>query len=386
MSVATASPAEISALLANPDALQAAFDKKVQDDPAAVTKALADYMQDETTRTRMVEEAQSGLQAIHDIQQAFDRVYEYLAQIDVKNFVGSDGKVIQKFAPTWRGYSETFNWSLSQTETLAAKGKASIDTFIKSILPILGNTTMTVEAKKTRLNFYIKTMDQNNQNITAIDALVAVYQGISNDVSAFKATFEEKMRQVGARLTTDIQRAKDDIQDVKDRLKQSMETAKKLGIAGAVTGGIGGIMVATGVLAPVGIVLAIAGIVMGAKAIDEYFNKVKALKGELVDKEAVLARLVSQQDAYNKLSPAVAAASTDMTLIMAKLTVLTQVFKTVKNDIVAANNHLSFAKEADDLEIDDVRDTEIQLTAASYANLAAILNAFASGWSTAVKK
>ncbi|KAJ7226535.1 hypothetical protein B0H12DRAFT_274973 [Mycena haematopus] len=319
----------VDTLIANPDALKAALDQKIQENPAAVVKSLADYMENEDTRKRMVEEAQNGLQAIHDIQQAFDRVYGLLAQIDVKNFVGNDGKVIQKFAPIWRLYSENFNRSLSQTETLAAKGKAAIDTFIRSILPILGNTNMSVEAKKTRLNFYIKTMDQNAQNITAIDALVAVYQGISNDVSAFKATFEEKMKQVGQRLTTDIQRAKDDIADVKARLAQSMETAKKLGIAGAVTGGIGGIMIATGVLAPVGMVLAIAGIVLGAKAIDEYFNKVKALKGELVDKQAVLTKLESQQDAYNKLSPAVAAASTDMALIMTKLVVLSQVFKTV---------------------------------------------------------
>ncbi|KAJ7501601.1 hypothetical protein B0H11DRAFT_2371849 [Mycena galericulata] len=382
MSVAVDS--QVSDFVANPDALNTAFEQKVQQDPAGTAKALSDYMKDPATRQRMVQEAQDGLQAIQDIQQAFGRVYGLLAQVDAQNFKGPDGKVIDKFAPIWRGYSDTFNTSLSQTETLASKGRAAIDTFTKSILPILQSTTMTVDDKKIRLNFYTNNMDQNNQNVTEIDALVAVYNGISNDVSSFKATFEEKMMQVGQQLETDIQRAKDDIEIIKQKLAQHQETAKKLGIAGGVLGGVGGALIITGGLAPIGVLIGIAGVVLGGMAIDEYFNKVAEIKHELSDKQAELATLESQKSAYQKLAPAVTAASSDMSLIMTKLQVLTQVFKTVKNDIVAANDHLGTSSQADTAEIIDIRNQQIELSAESYANVAVVLNNFASGWSAAV--
>ncbi|KAJ7441047.1 hypothetical protein B0H11DRAFT_2292515 [Mycena galericulata] len=384
MSVAVANPSQVADFVANPDALNTAFEQKVNEDPAGTAKALSDYMKDPATRDRMVKEAQDGLQAIHDIQEAFGRVYALLAQVDAQNFKGLDGKVIDKLAPVWRGYSDKFNTSLSQTETLASQGKALIDTFTTSILPMIQSTTMTADAKKARLDFYANTIDQNGANVKAIDALVAAYNGISNDVSAFKATFEEKMSQVGQKLDTDIQRAKDDIVLIKEKLAQHQETAKKLGIAGGVLGGVGGALIITGGLAPIGVLIGIAGVVLGGMAIDEYFNKVAAIKHELADKEAELTTLESQKSAYQKLAPAVTAASSDMSLIMTKLTVLTQVFKLVKNDIVVANEHLVFSSQADTAEIIDIRNEQIALSATSYANVAEVLNAFASGWSAAV--
>ncbi|KAJ7740138.1 hypothetical protein B0H16DRAFT_59069 [Mycena metata] len=382
MSVLTV-PLNMDDVIADPTLLQNAIDQKAKDDPAAVAQALSAYMKDDATRQHMIDEANEGLQAIHDIQVAFGSVYGLLAQVDAQNFTGSDGKVIQKFAPLWRTYSDAFTTSLSQTETLAAKGKAAIDTFVKTIIPILQNTSTSVDYKKTRLTFFVNTMDQNDQNVKDIDALILVFDGISKDVTSFKATFEETMTQVGNTLTSDIQRANEDIALLQEKLEAQLETAKKLGIAAGVSIGVGGVMVATGVLAPVGMLLGLAGIIMGAVAIDAYFNKVAAIKTDLANKKDELVKLQGQQNAYNKLSPDIKIACANMVTISTKLGVLAGVFKTVKADIVEQNQHLSTASGADDLDIADVRDQEIELAAASYANLAQILQTFADGWTTA---
>ncbi|KAJ7030965.1 hypothetical protein C8F04DRAFT_1111952 [Mycena alexandri] len=339
-------------------------------------------MKDDTTRQRMIKEAQDGLQAIHDIQVAFASVYGLLTQVDAQNFKGSDGNVIQKFAPTWRGYSDTFTQSLSQTETLAAKGKAAVDTFVKNIIPILQNTSMSVTDKATRLTFFTNNIDQNDQNVKDIDALILVYDGISKDVTAFKATFEETMTQVGNKLTTDIQRANDDIELLQQTLGEF--TAKKLGIAGGVLSGVGGVLIATGGLAPLGVIVGIAGIVLGGLAIDAYFNKVAAIKTDLANRKADLVNLQGQQSAYNKLSPDIKIACADMVSISTKLAILTGVFKTVKSDIVEQNQHLTTASQADTAELADIRNQQIELAAASYANLSEILETFSNGWSTSV--
>ncbi|KAJ7717456.1 hypothetical protein B0H16DRAFT_1476073 [Mycena metata] len=77
---------------------------------------------------------------------------------------------------------------------------------------------MSVDDKKQRLNFspgYLRNicqaMDQNEQNVKDIDALIGVFNGISKDVTSFNATFEWTMARVGNKSTSDIQRAKEDI-------------------------------------------------------------------------------------------------------------------------------------------------------------------------------
>ncbi|KAJ7226527.1 hypothetical protein B0H12DRAFT_1149085 [Mycena haematopus] len=263
----------------------------------------------------MVQEARDGLQAIHDIQQAFTRVYSLLAQVDAQNFKGPDGKVIQKFAPTWRRHSDTFNLSLSKTETLASKGKASIDTFIKSVLPIIKSTSMTLTDKRIRLNFYATSIDLNDQNAKAIDDLLVVYSQLGENVGAFKASFETEMQQVGQKLDTDIKRAKEDIEAIKAKLAAHQETAKKLAISAGISVDIGAGLLCTGFLAPFAYACFGAALVLGAKAIDEWYNQVRKIKAELADKQSTLA-------AYQKLAPAVA--------ITLKLQILTQVFKLVR--------------------------------------------------------
>ncbi|KAJ7701975.1 hypothetical protein B0H16DRAFT_1832857 [Mycena metata] len=196
-------------------------------DLAEVANALSTYMKDDATRQRMIDEVTEGLQAIHDIQVAFQSVYGLLAKVDAQNFTGSDGQVIQKFAPTWRGYSDAFTASLSQTETLAAKGKAAIDTFVKTIIPILQSTSMSVDDKKKRLDFFIT----NGQNDKDIDALILVFDGISKDVTAFKAAFKKTMAQVSNKLATDTRHANEAIALLLKKLDVQMKTAKKLGIA-----------------------------------------------------------------------------------------------------------------------------------------------------------
>ncbi|KAJ7441045.1 hypothetical protein B0H11DRAFT_526161 [Mycena galericulata] len=384
MSTTVATPGQVSDLFANPDALNTAFEQKVQQDPVGTANALSDYMKDPATRQRMVQEAHDGLQAIHDIQLAFGRVYALLAQVDAQNFKGPDGKVIDKLAPTWRGYSDTFNQSLSQTETLASQGKASIDTFTQSVLPILQSTTLTLADKKARLAFYANSMDQNDQTVNAIDALLLVYSELGNNVAAFKASFETKMQQVGQKLDTDIQRAKEDIEIIKTKLAQHEETAKKLGISAGIAAGVGAGLLATGVLAPFAYASFAASLVLGIKAIDEYFNKVQQIKHELADKKNDLAALESQRSAFQKLAPAVTAAASDMGLIAEKLHVLTEVFKLVKNDIVNASAHLDTASQADNADVTDIRNDQLSLAATSYASLAVILETFATGWSTQV--
>ncbi|KAJ7030970.1 hypothetical protein C8F04DRAFT_1364772 [Mycena alexandri] len=367
MSVAVATPGQVSNLFADPDALHAAFNQKLQQDPTGVTKSLSDYLQDDDTRQHMVQEAQDGLQAIHDIQLAFERVYGLLAQVDAQNFKGPDGNVIQKLAPTWRGYSDTFTQSLSQTETLATKGKAAVDTFVKNIIPILQNTSMSVTDKATRLTFFTNNIDQNDQNVKAIDALLLVYD------------------QLGKDLDLDIARAKEDIEGIKTKLAEHQEAAKKLGISAGISAGIGAGLLATGFLAPLAYACFGASLVLGIKAIDEWFNEVQKIKGELADRENDLAGLESQRTAYQKLVPACASASQDMSLISGKLQILTQVFKLVKSDIVDASTHLNTASQADNADVTQVRNDELELAAASYSMLAVILETFATGWSTQVK-
>ncbi|KAJ7733129.1 hypothetical protein B0H16DRAFT_1580024 [Mycena metata] len=385
MSAAVATPGQVSDLFANPDALQTALNQKVQQDPAGVTQSLSDYLKDDDTRQRMVQEAQEGLQAIHDIQLAFERVYSLLAQVDAQNFKGPDNKVIQKLAPTWRTYSDTFTKSLIQTETLASKGKAAVDSFVHNILPIIRSTAMSAADKKIRLDFYATSIDQNDQNVKDIDALLLVYDQLGTDVAAFKTSFETKMQQVGQKLDTDIARAKEDIEAIKKKLAAHQETAKQLGISAGISAGIGAGLLATGYLAPVAYVCFAASLVMGIKAIEEWFNEVQKIKGELADKQTELAGLESQRAAYQKLVPACASAAQDMNLISAKLLILTQVFKLVKSDIVDASTHLSTASGADDADVTEVRNDELELAASSYAMLAVILETFATGWSTQVK-
>ncbi|KAJ7501532.1 hypothetical protein B0H11DRAFT_2275172 [Mycena galericulata] len=380
MSVTVSTPGQVSDLLANPDALNTAFDQKVQQDPAGTTKALSDFMNDPATRQSMVQEAQDNLQAIHETQLAFGRIYSLLAQIDAQNFKGPDGKVIGKLAPTWRGYSDTFNQSLSQTETLASQGKALIDTFTKSILPILQSTTMTLADKKARLAFYANSIDQNDHTVTAIDALLHAYGELENNVASFKGYFEATIE----KPYIDIQRVKEDIEILKTKLAQYEESAKKLGISADIAAGVGAGLLATGVLAPFAYASFAASLVPGIKEVDEYFNKVQQIQHELADRKNDLAALESQPNAIQKPSPVVTAAASEMDhmcLTTEKLQILAQIFKLVKNDIVDASFQLNTADSAD---LTDIRTEQLSLAATSYASLAIILEMFATGWSTQV--
>ncbi|KAJ7733120.1 hypothetical protein B0H16DRAFT_1580004, partial [Mycena metata] len=166
-------------------------------------------------------------------------------------------------------------------------------TFVMTILPILQNTSTSVDDKKTRLGFFTWAMDQNNQNVTDIDALVSVFNNISNDVASFQATFQEKIAQVGRQVGNTTQ----------------------------------------------------------------VWN-------------------------WNNLAPAIHVAYEDMASLQQKLNVQIQLERAKKSEIREQNGHLSIVKQADDVEITEARNQEIELAAASYANLAQILETFADGWTT----
>ncbi|KAJ7229753.1 hypothetical protein B0H12DRAFT_1240175 [Mycena haematopus] len=222
MSVSVASAAQIAALLSN---------------WSSVTKSIYEYRTDDATSQRLADEANKGREAIHEIQKAFDRVSSIATLVDDKKYRGPDGKVIQKFGPTWQGYSEAYEGTLSQIETLAANGKGTIDAFTKRILRILQSATVAVAPKEKRISLYVTMIDQNDQNIKAIGALIDVYQGILNGISQFKATFEEKMERCGARRSSEVQGALADIATIGAKLEQLRVNAKMLAYAGYVTDG-----------------------------------------------------------------------------------------------------------------------------------------------------
>ncbi|KAJ7733122.1 hypothetical protein B0H16DRAFT_1580010 [Mycena metata] len=125
---------------------------------------------------------------------------------------------------------------------MVIKDKAAIDTFVKTILPILKSTSMSVDDKKQRLDFFTWTMDQNDQNVNDIDALIIAFDGISKNVTSFKATFEEtmalvkaEMALVGLTLTINTQRANEDIALLREKLDVQMNTAKELRIIARVS-------------------------------------------------------------------------------------------------------------------------------------------------------
>ncbi|KAJ7196167.1 hypothetical protein B0H12DRAFT_1245410 [Mycena haematopus] len=179
-------------------------------------KSLSDYIQDDATRQSMVQETQKWLKTIRVIPQALERVYELLEQVDAKNYKGAG----MKFAPAWKGSIEKFGSLIGSTEMWISNGKVCIDTFTERILPLIESTTMKAEA-----NIYVSVMDQTDQQLIAIDALLAAYGGISDEVSHSKSTFEQRMIQVSP-LTIDIQSAKPDMDYIKEQLGLFRDSAK----------------------------------------------------------------------------------------------------------------------------------------------------------------
>ncbi|KAJ7740153.1 hypothetical protein B0H16DRAFT_1729180 [Mycena metata] len=368
---------------------------------ADVTNALSAYMKDDTTRQRMIDQATEDLQAIHDTRMCFQSVYGLLAQVDAQNFTGSDGQVIQKFAPTWKGFNDAFTASFSQREVMAAKGKAAIDK-------------------------HLDAMDQNNQNVTDIDALVSVFNNVSNDVASFQATFQEKITQVGMQvgnttqvwncnnLAPAIHVAYEDMASLQQKLNVQiqLERAKKseireqndrlltatqaddveitdirnaeIELAATSYANLAQILetVADGWTTPTQAVCRRGGYLIEALIIvfDVISKNVTSFKYTF---ELPMAQVKAEMARVGiKLTIDIQRANEDIALLQVKLDVQMNTAKDLRIIARVSIEHLSIVKEADDVEITDIRDQEIRLLAASYASLAQFWETFADGRST----
>ncbi|KAJ7441039.1 hypothetical protein B0H11DRAFT_2292511 [Mycena galericulata] len=379
-SVLLASPVDISAMLDDPDALQTAISTRLQANPTVSIPQLATFIESDAVKARMVEEANKGLEAIYTVQNTFFGVVAPLAQVDAGNFKGADGNLIRKFAPEWLGYFRTLIDNLNKTKLLAGAVRTSINTFTQEILPLLADDTVLAAEKQSRIDDFLNLIDANERAICDVDALVASYDSLSKNVTAFQATFNQTMKDVGKQLDVDIQRAQQDIADVKARIAAHVEAGKNLGLTAGVLGTVAGGLAATGILAPFALIFTGLAIFFGISEAQKYYDKSQRLKEELTTDENTLATLNASKATYNFLQPEIYNTSKDMDTITVKLAALTTIFKTLKADVVSAKEHLGFAESAQDADIGDIRNSEITLAAASYANVNLLLDTFAVGW------
>ncbi|KAJ7733132.1 hypothetical protein B0H16DRAFT_1696224 [Mycena metata] len=380
VSAAPPSPIDISTMLDNPAALQAAISLQLQINPAVSIPQLATFLDSDSIKTQMVEEANQGLEAIHTIQDTFFRVLVPLTRIDAQNFKGTDGQPIRKFASEWSGYYRNLIGNLNNTKLLANAARTSIDTFTQEILPLLANETIVASQKQSRVDEFVKLIDSNERAICDVDTLVASYSTLSENVTAFQAAFNQTMVLVGKQLDADIVRAQNDIADVKARIAAHVEAGKELGLVAGALGAVAGGLCATGILAPVALLFTGLAIFFGVDKAQEYRDKTKQLNDELAKDQSALDALNNTKAEYDSLQPVVHNASNDMGVITVKLAALSTIFKTLKADVVAANVHLTTSQDAQDAGMGDIRNAEIKLAAASYATLKLVVDTFAVGW------
>ncbi|KAJ7740144.1 hypothetical protein B0H16DRAFT_1758327 [Mycena metata] len=399
VSAAPASPVDISTMLDNPAALQAAISLQLQVNPTVSIPQLATFLDSDSIKTQMVEEANQGLEAIHTIQDTFFRVLVPLTRIDAQNFKGTDGQPIRKFASEWSVYYrvkqlfvplhthssrcslvQNLIGNLNNTKLLANAARTSIDTFTQEILPLLANETIVASQKQSRVDEFVKLIDSNERAICDVDTLVASYSTLSENVTAFQAAFNQTMVLVGKQLDADIVLAQNDIADVKARIAAHVEAGKELGLVAGALGAVAGGLCATGILAPVALLFTGLAIFFGINKAQEYRDKTKQLNDELAKDESALDALNRTKAEYDSLQPVVHNASNDMGVITVKLAALSTIFKTLKADVVAANVHLTTGQGAQDAGMGDIRNAEIQLAAASYATLKLVVDTFAVGW------
>ncbi|KAF7326143.1 hypothetical protein MKEN_00465800 [Mycena kentingensis (nom. inval.)] len=393
--------ADVEKVIADPTALTKAIDTKVKADKKATQKALGDYIASEEVQKAMIKDAESGLQAIRDMQTSFDTVYAILCTIDAQKWKNK-GEVIKPLAPTWLTYGAKFTLYLAETETLASKGKALIDTFTTNVINgILLNKEVSVKDKKKRTKFFLDQANKHEETIKAIDKLTVNYKNLSDLVTAFKASFDQLMFEVGQSLNDEVKRLQVDLAGLNTKLAEYTKSAQVLRDAAIGTGAAASALIATGVLAPLGLLAAAAAIILGGFAIDMtgnpvypgkqliyslIVNKITGIKKDIVNKESELVTAQKNLSHYNQLAPKIKIASDNMASITDKLKVITSVFKTVKNDLQQAYDHFDTAKSADEMELTEDRNAELVLTAKLYASIAVVLNTFAAGWDSAVKK
>ncbi|KAJ7016972.1 hypothetical protein C8F04DRAFT_1158550 [Mycena alexandri] len=379
-SAALASPVDISTMLDDPDALQAAVSLQLQVNPTVSIPQLVTFLGSDSTKARMIEEANQGLEAIHTVQDTFFHVLVPLAKVDAQNFKGTDGKPIRKFASEWSGYYRNLIDNLNNTKRLASAVRTLIDTFTQEILPLLANETIVAAEKQSRIDDFVRLIDSNETAVCDVDTLVASYSTLSENVTAFQAAFNQTMVLVGKQLDADIVRAQQDIDGIKAKIAAHVEAGKKLGITAGALGTVAAGFYTTGILAPMALLFTGLSIFFGVNEAQEYAAKTQQLKADLTEAENALNALNLTKADYDSLQPVVHNTSNDMGVITVKLAVLSTIFKTLKADVVAANEHLTLGEGAHNAEIGDIRNAEIKLAAASYANLKLVLDTFAVGW------
>ncbi|KAF7329434.1 hypothetical protein MKEN_00205500 [Mycena kentingensis (nom. inval.)] len=360
----------------DPSTIQTAFQAKAAQDPVGTNTAVCNYLASSAVRERLVQEATDGLEAIRSMQASFTSVYALLCQVDLQKFT-IQGKVIQALAPTWRGYSDRFTDYLSDTEALAAEGRALVQTFKETVLDtILLNNNVSMVDKVKRTQFYVDEVNGNTKTINDTNTLIANLAGLSADVTAFKVTFDTTMADAGKSLTDDIKSIKESLEVLRAKLKAYQESAGMLTKATEGVGITAGVLIVTGGLAPIGLLAAAVAVILGGFAIDATFNKVAGAQAEVDAKEKALEIATAQKATYDKLAPEMAIASADMLSITDKLAVLSK----VKSDLIQANTHLNRANNAGQKTMDADELSALQLASKVYDALGAILETFANGW------
>ncbi|KAE9395474.1 hypothetical protein BT96DRAFT_977949 [Gymnopus androsaceus JB14] len=325
------------------------FEKKYKEDPVAAEKALAEALGNSDSSKAFVKDMDGLSLTIGTLNTLFGNVESGLATVDAEKLHDATGKITE-WQPQWKVIRSFYTDTMLKSRTLATSLANRVEMFFKHVLPKLKDDNLTAQQKDDMLTYFLgekaNATNYNEELKKDEDAAEQMYKDflkVQTDVATFKSQFGVWFQQAQDQLQKEITDLKGEIDKIKADL-ESLVTKRNisLGVAagGVVAAGAGGIMMATGVLAPLGAVVAVIGALAalgGGIAAAVLQSKIADKQAELNSKQADYNALLAKQERVNKvLKPLVESLNKDMVDIGEKLETMKSVWSFIKSQAQTA--------------------------------------------------
>jgi hypothetical protein len=367
------------------------FQEKMKEDPEDATAKLAAQLGGSEADAAFAREMGLLRTNINMLNNLFATVETNLASFDAEELADKEGKVT-KFEPLWAEIRQKFDNTLLKSRTFAGTLAHRVEMYFDSILPMLGKSNVSKKEKLESLAYFLgENVEADNYNEKlqkdekAAAEIATEFEAVQTQVNGFRSRFEAYYLKAVDALAAKVTEVKGKIKVLEAELDGYKAHRNVLiGVAGAgvLATTVGGVMLATGVLAPVAIGLVVIGAVaaLGGGLAAGYFQiKMAETQSQLDSARVELQQVINKQEHANTIAKdLVAQTDADIQNILSKMGAFGQIWNYIRDDAQTARLQLEEATE--DVIPILLREVSIAKSTVAYKQLYSVVKLYSQGF------
>ncbi|KAL7284015.1 hypothetical protein ACG7TL_001288 [Trametes sanguinea] len=341
---------------------------------AAAGKDFTKLLQPSNGTDKATEDIRELSKIAQEIKQAFTDIGGHFVAFDNANFQDNEGRVL-KLGGQWRIYQIRFQTVLDKSFDNASAASAFMQQYCKAVMTDVGQASYA--SMRDEIQVFVKRLETK-----AADALRTKneFTELANNVRVLTRVVEESLRQVDARVISDLKITREELELLRSKLFYVDDQMKLMSLVNVKVAAPGGLFAGAAMLSlsPSTLRDFMSSLIRGSDQFKKLEESYAMLEKEIAIREEKLASLVAKEHLIAKYQSPLDQTIQRIDNLAHKVEVIVGIWQYLRSDMIILQEELALASDPD-MPITSFFLKKIRATRELYAKLAMLLDMYAKG-------